>query len=81
MAGELDENAVRDAGLALGFVDYKVCAVDEAWSGLKFARRKATAVETVGQIASSSRTRRVSGQDQDCECWSGLEFAPRRPAK
>jgi hypothetical protein len=41
MAGELDENAVRDAGLALGFVDYKVCAVDECWSGLKFAPRKA----------------------------------------
>ena len=40
LAGELDENAVRNAGLALGFVDYKVCAVDEAWSGLKFAPRK-----------------------------------------
>lgn len=40
MAGELDENAVRDTGLALGFVDYKVCAVDEAWSALKFAERK-----------------------------------------
>ena len=35
-----DENAVRDAGLAVGLVDYKVCAIDETWSGLLFARRK-----------------------------------------
>ena len=26
--------------LAAGLVDYKVCAVDEDWSGLKFARKK-----------------------------------------
>jgi hypothetical protein len=39
---DLSENDVRDAGLAHGLVDYKVCAVDAVWSGLKFApRRKA----------------------------------------
>jgi hypothetical protein len=37
---DLTENLVRDAGLACGLVDYKVCAIDETWSGLKFARRK-----------------------------------------
>jgi hypothetical protein len=37
---DLNENVVRDAGLAHGLVDYKVCAIDETWSGLKFARRK-----------------------------------------
>jgi len=31
---------VRAAGLAAGLVDYKVCAVDEDWSGLKFTRKK-----------------------------------------
>jgi len=36
-----DENAVRNAGLEAGLVDYKVCAIDETWSGLLFARRKA----------------------------------------
>lgn len=36
---ELDENAVREQGLAAGLVDDKVCAVDEDWSGLKFVRR------------------------------------------
>ncbi len=37
-----NENDVRDAGLARGLVDYKVCAVDDDWSALKFAWRKAT---------------------------------------
>ena len=35
-----DENAVRNAGLQAGLVDYKVCAIDETWSGLLFARRR-----------------------------------------
>ncbi len=39
MATDLDENAVRDYGLAAGLVDVKVCAVDEVWSGLKFVVR------------------------------------------
>jgi hypothetical protein len=36
---DLDENIVRDLGLELGFVDVKVAAIDETWSGLKFVRR------------------------------------------
>lgn len=36
---DLDENRVRDIGLAAGLVDVKVCAVTEIWSGLKFVRR------------------------------------------
>jgi hypothetical protein len=39
LASDLDENLVRDLGLELGFVDVKVAAVDETWSGLKFVRR------------------------------------------
>ena len=31
---------VRAAALSVGLVDYKVCAVDDDWTGLKFARRK-----------------------------------------
>jgi hypothetical protein len=38
---DLDENVVREIGLAEGLVDVKVCAVDELWSGLKFVRRMA----------------------------------------
>lgn len=36
---DLDENIIRDYGLADGLVDVKVCAVDETWSGLKFMVR------------------------------------------
>jgi hypothetical protein len=39
VATDLDENTVRDVGLAAGLVDVKVCAVTEIWSGLKFVRR------------------------------------------
>jgi len=37
---DFNQNDVRAAGLAAGLVDYKVCAVDEDWSGLKFVRQK-----------------------------------------
>jgi hypothetical protein len=39
VATDLDENMVRDIGLAAGLVDVKVCAVTDIWSGLKFVRR------------------------------------------
>ncbi|HUI81664.1 MAG TPA: hypothetical protein VLY24_27255 [Bryobacteraceae bacterium] len=41
VATDLKENLVRDMGLATGLVDIKVCAVDETWSGLAFAARRA----------------------------------------
>jgi hypothetical protein len=37
---DLDGNIVREFGLDAGWVDYKVCAIDETWSGLCFARKK-----------------------------------------
>ncbi|HUJ75886.1 MAG TPA: DUF3052 domain-containing protein [bacterium] len=36
---DLDEAAVRTAGLATGLVDNKVCAISEVWSGLRFVTR------------------------------------------
>ena len=36
---DLDENKVRETGLAAGLVDVKVCAINEIWSGLKFVIR------------------------------------------
>src|SRR4029077_1366280 len=39
VATDVDENIVREIGLAAGLVDVKVCAVTEIWSGLKFVRR------------------------------------------
>ena len=40
LAGDLGQAKVREMGLAIGLVDYKICAVDETWSGLAFAARR-----------------------------------------
>jgi CheY-like chemotaxis protein len=37
---DLSQISVRAAGLAIGLVDFKVCAIDATWSGLLFKRRK-----------------------------------------
>lgn len=37
---DITEDRIRDAALPLGFVDIKVCAVDDVWSGLKLVIRK-----------------------------------------
>ena len=36
---DITEDVVREVALPLGFVDVKVCAVDEVWSGLKLVVR------------------------------------------
>jgi hypothetical protein len=36
VATDLTDQVVREAGLKLGLVDIKVCAIDDTWSGLKF---------------------------------------------
>jgi hypothetical protein len=36
---DVTENVARDAALALGLVDNKVCAIDETWSGLRIVYR------------------------------------------
>jgi len=37
---DLSDERVREFGLGAGWMDSKVCAIDERWSGLCFARRK-----------------------------------------
>lgn len=37
---DVTEDTVRELALPLGWVDIKVCAVDEVWSGLKLVVRK-----------------------------------------
>jgi hypothetical protein len=41
IASDLGEGVVREVGLGLGWVDVKVAAIDDTWSGLKFVRRLA----------------------------------------
>lgn len=38
---DLSQQLVRAAGLDRGMVDYKICAIDKVWSGLRFTQRKA----------------------------------------
>ena len=40
VATDLDGNVVRNSGLAAGWVDFKVCSVDDTWSALAFKRRR-----------------------------------------
>lgn len=40
VATDVTEDVIRAVALPLGFVDIKVCAVDEIWSGLKLMIRK-----------------------------------------
>ncbi len=40
VTSDLDQQLVRKVGLAAGLVDFKICAIDETWSGLRFAVRR-----------------------------------------
>lgn len=38
--GDITERLVRETGLDLGLVDYKICSVDSTWTAMLFARKK-----------------------------------------
>ena len=40
VASDVTEDTIRDIALPLDFVDIKVCAIDDTWSGLKLMVRK-----------------------------------------
>ena len=40
VATDITEDVIREVALPMGFVDVKVCAVDDTWSGLKLVIRK-----------------------------------------
>ena len=40
VATDITEDTIREVALPLGYVDVKVCAVDETWSGLKLMIRR-----------------------------------------
>jgi hypothetical protein len=40
VATDITEDVIREVCLPLGFVDVKVCAVDDTWSGLKLMIRR-----------------------------------------
>lgn len=40
MVSDLSQTVVRRVGLGNGLVDFKICSIDETWSGLRFSQRK-----------------------------------------
>ncbi len=40
LATDLTQQLVRERGLSTGLVDFKICSIDQTWSGLLFTRRK-----------------------------------------
>ena len=49
VATDITEDVIRDAALATGLVDVKVCAVTEVWSGLKLVIPLALRPQTPGE--------------------------------
>lgn len=41
VATDITEDVIREVALPMGFVDIKVCAVTDVWSGIKLVVRKA----------------------------------------
>lgn len=46
VATDITEDGIREIALPMQFVDVKVCAVDETWSGLKLVIRKEARTST-----------------------------------
>ena len=40
VASSVTEDVIREVALPIGYVDVKVCAVSEVWSGLKLVVRR-----------------------------------------
>jgi len=55
MPTDLTQQDVREIGLAAGWVDYKVCAVDATWSGLLFRLRRLSAATAPRGTSSTPR--------------------------
>jgi hypothetical protein len=64
---DITDQVIRDVALPLGFVDTKVCAVDQVWSGLKLMIRRserksparAATKQTLSERAKTSPAKRV----------------------
>ena len=52
---DVTEDVIREVVLPAGWVDVKVCAVDETWSGLKLLRRRAEPAPSKARGATGER--------------------------
>jgi hypothetical protein len=58
---DITEDTIREIALPLGFVDIKVCAVTEVWSGLKLVVRKELR-DATGSSRRPPRSRMLHGE-------------------
>ena len=56
VATDVTEDTIRAVALPLGYVDVKVCAVDETWSGLKLMIRRENRAKTTTREMSRLRS-------------------------
>ena len=56
-----DRNLIRDTALKTPFVDVKVCAIDETWSGLKLVVRKELRASFALAARSAAAACRIAG--------------------
>lgn len=64
VASDLSFESAQRAGLDIGLVDTKICAIDETWSGLKFVRRLADR-----RTATKKATRQTSRRKTKLPRW------------
>ena len=73
VATDLNENHLRAVVLPTGWVDNKVCAIDERWSGLRFVLRK--------ERRPDAKARKGSGTRKPAPGSKGRTIrTPRRPS-
>lgn len=56
---DINENVLREDLLPSGWVDDKVCAIDETWSGLRFVLRKERRPRKAAPTAKPARLRKT----------------------
>ena len=59
MATDIDDNVLREELLPSGWVDNKVCAIDETWSGLRFVMRKERRPKRAAPKAAPAKLRKT----------------------
>jgi len=58
IATDINENVLREELLPSGWVDNKVCAIDETWSGLRFVLRKERRPKKAAAKAATAKLRK-----------------------
>jgi hypothetical protein len=59
VATDIDDNVLREELLPSGWVDNKVCAIDETWSGLRFVLRTQRRGRTSSPAAKPAKLRKT----------------------